>query len=53
MGIYNSIHPCDDDLYFYCPRNDCPCHDHYFYDASGNLNHSGTDDYFLVVHHHN
>ena len=38
MGIYNGIHTVDDDLYYYCPRNDCPCHHHYFYDASGNLN---------------
>jgi hypothetical protein len=36
MGIYNAIHDPDDDLYYYCPRNDCPCHDHYFYDSSGN-----------------
>jgi len=40
MGIYNGIHPDDDDLYFYCPRNDCPCHYHYFFDASRNLNQS-------------
>jgi len=36
LGIYNNIHSVDDDDYFYCPRNDCPCHDHYFYDSSGN-----------------
>jgi hypothetical protein len=53
MGIYNSIHPCDDDLYFYCPTRDCPCHGPaYHYDSSGNIHHSGIDDYFLVVHHH-
>jgi hypothetical protein len=37
MGIHNGIHTDDDDLYYYCPRNDCPCHHHYFYDASGNI----------------
>jgi hypothetical protein len=60
MGIYNSIHPCDDDLYFYCPTRDCPCHGPaYHYDSSGNIHHSGVnfdhsgiDDYFLVFHHH-
>ena len=40
MGIYNGIHTVDDDLYYYCPRNDCPCHEQYFYDASRNLNQS-------------
>jgi hypothetical protein len=45
MGIYNNIHPCDDDLYFYCPTRDCPCHGPaYYHDASGNLNDRGTDD---------
>jgi hypothetical protein len=39
MGIYNNIHnPNDDDNYYYCPVNDCPCHQHDFYDGSRNLN---------------
>jgi hypothetical protein len=39
MGIYNNIHdPNNDDNYYYCPVNDCPCHQHYFYDSSGNHN---------------
>lgn len=37
MGIHNGIHTTDDDHYYYCPDNDCPCHDNYFYDASGNF----------------
>jgi hypothetical protein len=39
MGIYNNIHdPNNDDEYYYCSRNDCPCHGHDFYDSSRNLN---------------
>jgi hypothetical protein len=38
MGIYNNIHTTDDDEYYYCSRNDCPCHGHDFYDSSRNLN---------------
>jgi hypothetical protein len=39
MGIYNNIHDFNnDDNYYYCPRNDCPCHQHDFYDSSRNLN---------------
>jgi hypothetical protein len=26
MGIYNNIHTTDDDEYYYCPNNECPCH---------------------------
>jgi hypothetical protein len=45
MGIYNSIHPCDDDLYFYCPTPDCACHGPaYYHDASGNFDDRRTDD---------
>jgi hypothetical protein len=36
MGIYNLIHNSDDDLYFYCPVNDCPCHQPDYYDSSRN-----------------
>ena len=37
MGIYNNIHdPNNDDNYYYCPNNDCPCHGHDFYDSSRN-----------------
>lgn len=25
MGSHNNIHGPDDDLYFHCPNNDCPC----------------------------
>jgi hypothetical protein len=39
MGIYNNIHdPNNDDSYYYCSRNDCPCHQHDFYDSSRNIN---------------
>jgi hypothetical protein len=39
MGIYNNIHdPNNDDSYYYCSRNDCPCHGHDFYDSSRNIN---------------
>jgi hypothetical protein len=36
MGIYNLIHNNDDDLYYYCPVNDCPCHQPDYYDSSRN-----------------
>jgi hypothetical protein len=36
MGIYNLIHNVDDDLYYYCPVNDCPCHQPDYYDSSRN-----------------
>ena len=52
MGIYNNIHSSDDDNYFYCPVNDCPCHDHYFYDASGNVYHH-NDPRTRTVNDHN
>jgi hypothetical protein len=52
MGIYNLIHDFDDDLYYYCPTIDCPCHspdyhdssrnNYYFYDL--NNNHIVNDD---------
>jgi hypothetical protein len=55
MGIYNLIHNNDDDLYYYCPVNDCPCHQPDYYDSSRNnfydfesssnirpINHNGT-----------
>jgi hypothetical protein len=40
MGIYNHIHDINDndDYYFYCPVNDCPCHQPDYYDSSRNLN---------------
>jgi hypothetical protein len=39
MGIYNNIHDFNnDDNYFYCPRNDCPCHQPDYYDSSRNIN---------------
>ena len=38
MGIYNLIHNYDDDLYYYCPVNDCPCHQPDYYDSSRNNN---------------
>jgi hypothetical protein len=60
LGIYNNIHPSDDDNYFYCPVNDCPCHDHYFYDSSGNIyldihndnNIRATNHNIYEFHHH-
>ena len=36
MGIYNLIHDFNDDLYYYCPVNDCPCHQPDYYDSSRN-----------------
>ena len=37
MGIYNNIHdPNNDDNYYYCPRRDCACHQHDYYDSSRN-----------------
>jgi hypothetical protein len=39
MGIYNLIHNNDDDLYYYCPVNDCPCHQPDYYDSSRNNYH--------------
>jgi len=45
MGIYNLIHNNDDDLYFYCPVNDCPCHQPDYYDSSRNNYNFFNDDY--------
>jgi len=41
MGIYNLIHDVDDDLYYYCPVSDCPCHGPDYYDSS--RNHSNNE----------
>ena len=41
MGIYNLIHDVDDDLYYYCPASDCPCHGPDYYDSS--RNHSNNE----------
>jgi hypothetical protein len=56
MGIYNNIHTTDDDEYYYCSRNDCPCHGHDYYDSSRNLNikyeyNDEHDVYFNYVNH--
>jgi hypothetical protein len=41
MGIYNNIHDFNnDDNYFYCPVNDCPCHQPDYYDSSRNNYHN-------------
>ncbi len=55
MGIYNFIHNNDDDLYYYCPVNDCPCHQPDYYDSSRNNynnvyfnNDNKYDDYNVV-----
>jgi len=45
MGIYNHIHDVDDDKYYYCSVNDCPCHSPDYYDSSRNLNLVYIDDY--------
>jgi hypothetical protein len=42
MGIYNHIHDVDDDKYYYCSANDCPCHSPDYYDSSRN-------DYYNLV----
>lgn len=26
MAVHNNIHSPHEDLYFYCPNEDCPCH---------------------------
>ena len=36
MGIYNLIHDINDDNYYYCGVNDCPCHQPDYYDSSRN-----------------
>jgi hypothetical protein len=41
MGIYNHIHDNNDEFYYYCPRNDCPCHQPDYYDSSRN-------NYYLI-----
>jgi hypothetical protein len=46
MGIYNLIHDFNDDLYYYCPVNDCPCHQPDYYDSSRNLNHNVNNNDF-------
>jgi hypothetical protein len=55
MGIYNNIHEFNDDNYYYCPVNDCPCHQPDYYDSSRNnynnyyffdLNDSSSDNNF-------
>jgi hypothetical protein len=45
MGIYNLIHDVNDDKYYYCSVNDCPCHGPDYYDSSRNLNLVYIDDY--------
>jgi hypothetical protein len=50
MGIYNLIHNVNDDLYYYCPTIDCPCHSPDYYDSSRNnyyfydINNSSSDN---------
>jgi hypothetical protein len=44
MGIYNLIHNNDDEQYFYCAFNDCPCHQPDYYDSSRN-NYNFFNDY--------
>jgi hypothetical protein len=56
MGIYNNIHdPNNDDSYYYCSRNDCPCHQHDFYDSSRNLNikYEYNDDHNVYFNYDN
>ena len=45
MGIYNLIHDSNDEQYFYCPVNDCPCHQPDYYDSSRNNYNFFNDDY--------
>jgi hypothetical protein len=56
MGIYNNIHDVNDDKYYYCSVNDCPCHSPDYYDSSRNLNlkyeyNDEHDVYFNYVNH--
>jgi hypothetical protein len=56
MGIYNNIHnPNNDDNYYYCPVNDCPCHQHDYYDSSRNLNikYEYNDEYDVYFNYDN
>jgi hypothetical protein len=47
MGIYNNIHDFNDDYYYYCPVNDCPCHSPDYYDSS--RNYDNKYDYYNLV----
>lgn len=38
MGHNNRIHNVNDDLYYYCSRNDCPCSDIYVFDIDHSYN---------------
>jgi hypothetical protein len=54
MGIYNNIHdPNNDDSYYYCSRNDCPCHQHDFYDSSRNIKYEYNDDHNVHFNYDN
>lgn len=39
MAANHNIHTPDDDNYYYCPNNNCPCHDNTaaYYDGADNL----------------
>jgi hypothetical protein len=46
MGIYNLIHDNNDEFYYYCPRNDCPCHQPDSYDSSRNHDNGSRNNNF-------
>jgi hypothetical protein len=45
MGANYNIHGTDDDLYYYCPSNDCPCR--------GSSDHRGNDNYLVFYYDNN
>lgn len=44
MGANYNIHGTDDDLYYYCPNNECPCR--------GTTDHRGNDNYLVFHYNH-
>ena len=42
MGANYNIHGTDDDLYYYCPNNECPCR--------GTTDHRGNDNHLVFYY---
>jgi hypothetical protein len=45
MGANYNIHGTDDDLYYYCPNNECPCR--------GTTDHRGNDNHLVFYYDDN
>ena len=45
MAANYNIHGTDDDLYYYCPNNECPCR--------GTTDHRGNDNYLVFYYDDN